>query len=76
MSVTTATSKVYQAPGHADIDDRQFAVWKHTQLIIDVGAEEPEGFSLPAGDDQHFTTRSRVFSPAELAALAEGERQP
>jgi hypothetical protein len=54
------------------IDDRQFAVWKHTQLIIDVGAEEPEGFSLPAGDDQHFITSSRVFSPAELAALAEG----
>ena len=58
------------------IDDRQFAVWKHTQLIIDVGPEEPEGFSLPAGDDQHFITRSRVFSPAELATLAEGERQP
>jgi len=58
------------------IDDRQFAVWKHTQLIIDVGPEEPEGFSLPAGDDQHFITRSRVFSPAEQATLAEGERQP
>ena len=58
------------------IDDRQFAVWKHTQLIIDVGPEEPEGFSLPAGNDQHFITRSRVFSPAELATLAEGERQP
>ena len=58
------------------IDDRQFAVWKHTQLIIDVGEGEPEGFSLPAGGDQHFITRSRVFSPAERAALAEGERQP
>jgi hypothetical protein len=57
------------------IDDRQFAVWKHTQLIIDVGAGEPEGFSWPAGDDQHFITRSRVFSPAEQAVLAEGERQ-
>ncbi len=58
------------------IDDRQYAVWKHTQLIIDVGEGEPEGFSLPAGDDRHFVTRSRVFSPAELAALrgsAEGE---
>ena len=42
----------------------------------DVGEGEPEGFSLPAGDDRHFVTRSRVFSPAELAALrgsAEGE---
>jgi len=58
------------------IDDRQYAVWKHTQLITDVGEGEPEGFSLPAGDDRHFVTRSRVFSPAELAALrgsAEGE---
>ena len=51
------------------IDDRQYAVWKHTQLIIDVGEGEPEGFSLPAGDNWHFVTRSRVFSPAELAAL-------
>jgi uncharacterized protein (DUF779 family) len=58
------------------IDDRQYAVWKHTQIIIDVGEGEPEGFSLPADDDQHFITRSRVFSPAELAALSEGERQP
>ena len=55
------------------IDDRQYAVWKHTQLIIDVGEGEPEGFSLPAGDDHHFVTRSRVFSPAELAALRETE---
>ncbi|HUN38304.1 MAG TPA: DUF779 domain-containing protein [Trebonia sp.] len=58
------------------IDDRQYAVWKHTQLIIDVGEGEPEGFSLPAGDDRQFVTRSRVFSPQELAALrgsAEGE---
>jgi uncharacterized protein len=53
------------------IDDRQYAVWKHTQLIIDVGEGEPEGFSLPAGDGRHFLTRSRVFSPAELAALRE-----
>jgi uncharacterized protein len=51
------------------IDDRQYAVWQHTQLIIDVGEGEPEGFSLPAGAERHFVTRSRVFSPAELAAL-------
>jgi uncharacterized protein (DUF779 family) len=55
---------------------RQFAVWKHTQLIIDVGPGEPEGFSLPAGDDEYFITRSRVFSSAEQSALAEGEGQP
>ena len=55
------------------IDDRQYAAWKHTQLIIDVGAGEPEGFSLAAGDGIQFVTRSRVFSPGELAALRRAE---
>ena len=54
------------------IDHRQFEAWKHTQLILDVGAGEPEGFSRPAGPDRHFITRSRVFSEEELAALAAG----
>jgi len=26
------------------IDERQYEVWKHTQLILDVGDGEPEGF--------------------------------
>jgi uncharacterized protein len=59
------------------IDDRQYAAWQHTQLIIDVGEGEPEGFSLPAGDGIQFITRSRVFSPGELAGLrqiGEGEQ--
>jgi|BarGraNGADG00312_1021997.scaffolds.fasta_scaffold17071_1 uncharacterized protein len=49
------------------IDVRQYEVWKHTQLILDVGAGEPEGFSLAAGDGKHFITRSRVCAcePAE-----------
>ena len=51
------------------MDHRQFEAWKHTQLILDVGAGEPEGFSLAAGPDRHFITRSRVFSGEELAAL-------
>jgi uncharacterized protein (DUF779 family) len=42
------------------IDGRQYEVWKHTQLILDVGEGEPEGFSLAAGDGRHFITRSRV----------------
>jgi len=42
------------------IDFRQYEVWKHTQLILDVGEGEPEGFSLAAGDGKHFITRSRV----------------
>jgi uncharacterized protein (DUF779 family) len=54
------------------IDFRQFQVWEHTQLILDVGDGEPEGFSLAAGEDLHFITRSRVFSPAEHAALEGG----
>lgn len=49
------------------IDHRQYEVWKHTQLILDVSAGEPEGFSLAAGDDQHFITRSRVCSTVRPA---------
>ena len=56
------------------MDHRQFEAWKHTQLILDVGAGEPEGFSLAAGPDLHFITRSRVFGQQELAVLAAGER--
>ena len=78
MSVTTALARLREQRGSVILNqsgggpvyiDRQYAVWKHTQLIIDVGEGEPEGFSWPAGDDRHFVTRSRVFSPAELAAL-------
>ena len=39
------------------VDDRHYEAWQHTQLILDVGAGEPEDFSLPAGDDEHFVTR-------------------
>jgi uncharacterized protein (DUF779 family) len=53
------------------IDARQFAVWKHTQLILDVAEGEPEGFSLPAGTDAHFVIHSRVFDQRELAALGD-----
>ena len=54
------------------IDPRQFEAWKHTQLILDVGAGDPEGFSLAAGEGRHFIVRSRVFSPSEQEALAAG----
>jgi uncharacterized protein (DUF779 family) len=53
------------------IDHRQFEAWAHTQLILDVGAGEPEGFSLAAGEDRHFIVRSRVFTGDELADLNE-----
>ena len=52
------------------IDHRQFEVWKHTQIILDVSDGEPEGFSLAAGPEQHFVIRSRVFDADELKALA------
>jgi uncharacterized protein (DUF779 family) len=48
------------------IDHRQYEAWKHTQLILDVGDGDPEGFSLPAGADKHFIIRSRVFGADEL----------
>jgi uncharacterized protein (DUF779 family) len=51
------------------IDARQHEVWKHTQLILDVGEGAPEGFSLPAGNDKHFVIRSRIFDTHELARL-------
>jgi uncharacterized protein (DUF779 family) len=57
------------------MDRRQFSRWQHTQLILDVGEGEPEGFSLAAGRDRHFVTRSRVFTPGELAALGPGEER-
>jgi len=46
------------------IDHRQYAVWKHTQLILGVGEGEPEGFSLAAGPGRHFVITSRVLEPA------------
>ena len=55
------------------IDHRQFALWQHTQLIVDVSDGEPEGFSLAADSSRHFITRSRVFSNRELLALRRGE---
>ena len=51
------------------MDGRQFQVWKHTRLILDVGAGEPEGFSLPAGEDRHFIIRSQVLTATEQARL-------
>ncbi len=48
------------------IDPRQYEAWKHTQLILDVGEGEPEGFSLAAAEGKHFITRSRVCA-SELA---------
>jgi hypothetical protein len=42
------------------IDFRQYEVWKHTQLILDVGEGDPEGFSLAAAEGKHFITKSKI----------------
>ena len=48
----------------------QFEYWKHTQLIIDAIPGRGAGFSLEAPEGLRFLTRSRVFTDAEVDALA------
>lgn len=55
------------------IDARQFEVVRHCQLVLDVAPGNPEGFSLPAGDDAHFIVSSRLLTEEEEDALAVGE---
>ena len=49
----------------------QFAYWRHTQLIIDLVPGRGGMFSLENGRDVRFLTRSRLFTDAEAAALAD-----
>ncbi|MFI4881922.1 MAG: DUF779 domain-containing protein [Phycisphaerales bacterium JB064] len=51
------------------ISGRQFEAWKHTQLILDVVPGRGGMFSLDNGRELRFHTRSRAFTPDELAAL-------
>ncbi|MDR0261519.1 MAG: DUF779 domain-containing protein [Comamonas sp.] len=54
----------------------QYAYWKHTPLIIDVIDTHGGGtFSLEGPEGKAFHTRSRVFSDAELAVLAQQDAQ-
>ena len=48
----------------------QFEYWRHTQLIIDVVPGRGAGFSVEAPEGVRFLTRSRVFTDAEVMALA------
>lgn len=43
------------------IDNRQYEVWKNSQLILDVAKGEPQGFSIGAGDNLHFVTKSKIM---------------
>lgn len=52
------------------ISGPQYAVWQHTQLILDVVAGRGGMFSLDNGREKRFLTRSRVLTTQELAALA------
>lgn len=47
----------------------QFNYWKHTQLIIDVVEGRGGMFSLESVEGKRFLTRSRAFTPEELAQL-------
>jgi len=49
----------------------QFAYWEHTRLVVDVVPGRGAGFSVEAPEGFRFLTRSRVFTDAEVAALAE-----
>ena len=50
------------------IDARLDDAWGRDQLVLDVAPGPPEGFSLAAGDNLHFITRSS-------ACAAPGTRQ-
>ena len=51
------------------MSNSQFDLWRHTQLLIDVVPGRGSGFSLAAPEGVRFLTRSRVFSPEEIALL-------
>jgi uncharacterized protein (DUF779 family) len=48
----------------------QFALWRHTQLILDVVPGRGGMFSLDNGREQRFLSRSRTFDADELGMLA------
>jgi uncharacterized protein (DUF779 family) len=58
------------------IGGQQYAVWKHTQLMIDVVPGRGSGFSLEAPLGVRFLTRSRVFDAEEQVWLEAGGGQP
>jgi uncharacterized protein (DUF779 family) len=51
------------------IGDAQFALWRHTQLVIDVVPGRGGMFSLDNGRERRFLTRSRAFTPEEMTSL-------
>jgi uncharacterized protein (DUF779 family) len=58
------------------ISTSQYETWKHTQLIIDVIEGHGGTFSLEGPEGKAFHTRSRVFTPAEMAELGLTQSSP
>jgi len=54
------------------IGGRQFELWRHTQLLLDVVPGRGGMFSLDNGREKRFLTRSRAFDAEELALLDQG----
>jgi hypothetical protein len=52
------------------ISGRQFEVWQHTHLTVDVVRGRGSGFSVEAPEGVRFIIRSRVYTPEEAADLA------
>src|SRR6202035_4845207 len=55
------------------IDKRLDEAWHEEQFLLDVAPGEPEDFSLPAGDNLHFVTRSphlRLASAPDESVLS------
>ena len=58
------------------IGKAQYGYWRHTQLIIDVIEGTGGTFSLEGPSGKAFHTRSRVFTPEELAELDAQQQAP
>lgn len=51
------------------IGGQQFALWRHTQLVLDVVPGRGGMFSLDNATERRILVRSRIFTDAELAEL-------
>ena len=58
------------------ISGGQFAVWQHTQLIIDVVPGRGGMFSLDNGRERRFLTRSRLFGGEEACTVQSAKPKP
>ncbi len=58
-------------PVPVHISREQFAYWSHTHITIDVVPGRGAGFSIEGPTGHRFIIRSRIFTEAETADLAE-----